>query len=167
MTKIFASIPLLISFQPPILSLEVLLPLNCLPETTRDFRDPCRLSWERQVSSHRRRKRGRRSFERAEARKWRMRSKRRVNRQCFRNFAKHLLPRKLDLVAVQPSHLATQETQGQRINKQSVKPHVAFRNGRRKLKLLLRQRQIVSPQVKKKSRSSWNKFPTNSRMAEP
>ena len=103
---------------------------------------------ERQVSSHRRRKRGRRSFERAEARKWRMRSKRRVNRQCFRNFAKHLLPRKLDLVAVQPSHLATQETQGQRVNKQSVKPHVAFRNGRRKLKLLLRQRQIVSPQVK-------------------
>ena len=104
---------------------------------------------ERKVSPHRRKKRGRRSFERTAARRSRMKSKRRFNRQCFRTFAKYLPPRKLDLVATQLPHLATQEARGQTINKTSIRPHVAFRNGRRKLKLLLRQRQNVSPQVKK------------------
>ena len=94
---------------------------------------PRPLPAQRKVSPHRRKKRDRRSFERTVARRSRMKSKRRFNRQYFRTFAKYLPPRKLDLVATQLPHLATQEARGQTINKTSIRPHVAFRNGRHKV----------------------------------
>ena len=103
---------------------------------------------ERKVSPHRRRKRGRRAPERDAARRLRMKSRRQMNRQCFRVFKRQLPPWKLGLVAAQPPVVATQETQGQRLNKPSVRPHITFQNGRRKLKLLLQQRQAVSPKIK-------------------
>ena len=77
-----------------------------------------------------------------------MKSRRQMNRQCFRVFKRQLPPWKLGLVAAQPPVVATQETQGQRLNKPSVRPHITFQNGRRKLKLLLQQRQAVSPKIK-------------------